>query len=45
MNRLQHAPEVMAATTADGEIVMMEGESGYRVALGRSLAEREPLIE
>ncbi|MCA9272677.1 MAG: hypothetical protein KDA31_06500 [Phycisphaerales bacterium] len=28
-----------------GEIVMMEGESGYRVALGRSLAEREPLIE
>lgn len=27
------------------EIVMLEGESGYRVALGRSLAEREPLIE
>ncbi|MFI4872818.1 MAG: hypothetical protein ACIARQ_13465 [Phycisphaerales bacterium JB061] len=28
-----------------GEIVMMEGQSGYRVALGRSLAEREPVIE
>ena len=27
------------------EVVMTEGESGYRVALGRSLAEREPLIE
>lgn len=28
-----------------GYITMMEGESGYRVALGQSLAEREALIE
>lgn len=28
-----------------GEVVMMEGEAGYRVALGRSLAERQPVIE
>ena len=26
MNRLQHAPEVMAAATADGEIVMMDSD-------------------
>lgn len=28
-----------------GEVVMMEGQAGYRVALGRSLAERQPVIE
>jgi len=36
---------MQVSTILVAEIVMTEGESGYRVALGRSLAEREPVIE
>ncbi len=36
---------MQVSTILVSEIVMMEGESGYRVALGRTLAEREPVIE